>query len=254
MNDFNAILGKMKSWANAAGKKTEEVVESSKLKLQIVSLNGELSKAYEALGKMIFHAAKNNETVGEEMDEAMDKIDELLEKLAELEGKVGEIKKSRTCGNCGAVCAQDAQFCSRCGVILSVVSENDEEETVELDEENEKVCCCDGDCDECEKACGECNCAECEHCKGIHEIDVAELLNDEECCGNCHCSGDCDTCDEGSNKNCDRNCAECDCCDEDCCECTAKDCCKGGCCGSCEEQEEEKCGGDCGCCCGSCGK
>lgn len=246
MNDFNAILGKMKNWANAAGKKTEEVVEASKLKLQIVSLNGEISKAYEALGKLVFHAAKNNETVGEDMDEAMDKIDELLEKLAELEGKVGEIKKEKVCGNCGATCPVDAQFCSRCGVILSVVN-NDEEEAVELDEEDEKVCCCDGDCDECERAGSVCECEGCEHCKGIHEVSVEELLNDEDCCGNCRCTGDCDTCDEGSNKNCDRNCEECDCCDEDCCECTAE-CCKGRCgCESCEE-EEQKCGG----CCGSC--
>ena len=94
-------------------------------------------------------------------------------------------------------------------------------------------------------------------CAARPHLDVLAVgaYADGELIGLAGCSGDCDTCDEGSNKNCDRNCAECDCCDEDCCECTAKDCCKGGCCGSCEEQEEEKCGGDCGCCCGcNCGK
>lgn len=227
MNDFNAILGKMKSWANAAGKKTEEVVETSKLKLQIVSLNGDISKAYEELGKLVFHAAKNNETVGEDMDAAMDKIDELLEKLAELEGRVGEMKKEKICGNCGASCAADAQFCSRCGVILGAVADVDdiEEEIVELSEENEKVCCCDGDCDDCEKAGCECDCANCEHCKPITEVDCEELCCDEECCGNCRCTGDCDTCDEQSNKNCDKDCENCDCCDDDDCQCPADCCC-----------------------------
>ena len=38
MNDFNAILGKVKNWANAAGKKAEEVAETSKLKMQILSV------------------------------------------------------------------------------------------------------------------------------------------------------------------------------------------------------------------------
>ena len=71
MNDFNAILGKVKNWANAAGKKAEEVAETSKLKMQILSVNGEISKAYEALGKLVYEAAKNNDSVGEEMEAAM---------------------------------------------------------------------------------------------------------------------------------------------------------------------------------------
>ncbi len=227
MNDFNAILGKMKTWANAAGKKTEEVVEASKLKLQIVSVSGDISKAYEELGAMVYHAAKNNETVGEEMDAVMDKIEALLEKLAILEGKVGEIKKVRSCPNCGAACAQDAQFCSRCGVILSTV-----EEVVDEAEES-----------------------------------FEELCEDEECCGNCCCTGDCATCDDHCNKTCDHNCEECDCCDEDDCECPEGCCCEScqescgchtpGCSGDCSccEAEcehnncEEKCSCGCGCHC-----
>lgn len=178
MNDFNAILGKVKNWANAAGKKTEEVVEASKLKLQIVSLNGDLSKAYEELGNMVYHAAKNNETVGEEMDAVMDKIDELHEKLAELESKVGEIKKVRTCGNCGADCPADAHFCSRCGVILEAVECCDAEVVEEAP--CEECCECDCACDEeCSCSCNEEQC-EC-HC---HE-------GEEHCCcdGHCHEEG-----------------------------------------------------------------
>lgn len=213
MNDFNAILGKMKNWANAAGKKTEEVVEASKLKLQIVSLNGDISKAYEELGALVYHAAKNNETVGEEMDAVMDKIDDLLEKLAELEGKVTEIKKERTCANCGASCPADAHFCSRCGVILEVVTPVEAEVVEQTAEES------------------------CE-----------ELCNDEDCCGNCHCTGDCSTCDDRSNKSCDKDCDSCDCCEEEDCECDCcheEGCCEEkcscGCCHTCcEENAEEK--------------
>lgn len=223
MNDFNAILGKMKSWANAAGKKTEEVVETSKLKLQIVSLNGDISKAYEELGALVYHAAKNNETVGEEMDAVMEKIDELLVKLAELESKVTEIKKERICGNCGAACPVDAHFCSRCGVILEAMEEDEAEEA---------------------------------------EESCAELCADEDCCGNCRCTGDCATCDDGSNKACDHDCEHCDCCEEEGCECDCQSCCcnkavepeaeeteeTACCCGSCEGCSScEGCG--CGCDC-----
>ncbi len=204
MNDFNAILGKVKNWANAAGKKTEEVVEASKLKLQIVSLNGEISKAYEELGTIVYHAAKNNEPVGEEMDAVMEKIDELLEKLAVLEGKVGEIKKVRTCGNCGANCPMDAHFCSRCGVILEAV-EYCEAEVVE-EAHCEECCDCDEHC--------ECNC-------------------EEEAC---HCDGHCH-CHEGEEAHC---CCH-DECEESCCEGHKHEgcCCEGHHEGCCEEKEKQ---------------
>ena len=190
MNDFNAILGKVKNWANAAGKKTEEVVEASKLKLQIVSLNGEISKAYEELGTMVYHAAKNNEPVGEEMDSVMEKIDALLEKLAALEGKVVEIKKVRTCGNCGANCPSDAHFCSRCGVILEAVEYCEAEMVDEAPCEEqcdcaceEEHCHCDCHCHEGEEACC-CKCGEeCEEtcCEG-HKHEGCCCEGHHECC------------------------------------------------------------------------
>ncbi len=215
MNDFNAILGKMKNWANVAGKKTEEVVETSKLKLQIVSLNGDISKAYEELGFMVYHAAQNNETVGEEMDAVMDKINVLLKKLSILESKVEGIKKVRPCPNCGAACALDAQFCSRCGVILSAV------ENAEVVKEP------------------------------VVEESCEELCKDEDCCGNCCCTGDCETCDDHCNKTCAHDCENCDCCDEDDCECPEGCCESCNCaCEACEEKAEvsEEC--CCSCCCG----
>ena len=228
MNDFNAILGKMRNLANAASKKTEEVVEASKLKLQIVSLNGEISKAYEELGRLIYDAAKKNESIGEEMDAAMAKIDELLEKVAELEGKENEIKKVRTCGNCGASCAADAAFCSRCGVILKVVTPVE----AEIVEEPGCDCCCDCDC-------------ECEHCcEDGCECDCED--------GQCHCHNEEKGCECHCSCNCESNEESCDCCE---CHCSCD--CENGeeSCGCCEGHKHEGCnceGSQEGCCCHNC--
>ena len=195
-NDFNAIFSTVKGWANAAGKKTEEVMETSKIKLKMVSISSELSKAYEELGELVYQAAKKNDTVGSEMDEIMDKIDSLLQQMRELENKVGDIKKVRICPNCNANCPADSRFCSRCGVILStMISESTEQVSEGVSEEY---------------------------------VEVEELCNDQDCCGNCRCSGDCSCCDEKNNKDCDKVCSECDCCEEDGCECDCSGC--GGCC------------------------
>lgn len=169
MNDFNAILSKMKNLANAAGKKAEEVAEASKLKLQMVSLNGKISRAYEELGSMVYHAAKKNEPVGEEMDAVMEKIDGLLEELQGLESKVGELKKSQICPNCGAQCPSDAHFCSRCGMILQ------EESFEDGIDECEPECPCDEDC-----CCEDC-------CDGACECEGCEAEEEGCCCEDCAC-------------------------------------------------------------------
>lgn len=198
--ELNNIFSTVKGWANAAGKKTGEVVETSKIKLKIASLSSEISKAYEQLGEMVYQAAKKNDTLGSEMDEVMDKIDSLLEEVRELESKVGDIKKVRICPNCNSKCSADSRFCSKCGVILStMISEKVENVAEEADD----------------------------------YVTIDELCNDEDCCGNCRCDGDCSSCDERSNKSCDKNCDDCDCCEEDGCDCDCSGC---GCC-KCDKDE-----------------
>lgn len=123
MNEYNDIFDKAKVIFNAMGKKTEEVVESSKLKIQILSVNSDIAKAYQELGSIIYHAAKQNSTCAEEVESKMDEIDELLHKLHRLEQKISEIYRVRKCPNCGAACPSDAHFCSRCGMIINPMQE-----------------------------------------------------------------------------------------------------------------------------------
>lgn len=75
MNELNTLFGKARSFANAVGKKTGEVVETSKVKLQMVSVNGEISRAYEEIGSLVYHAAKNNQSCGQSLDAKMAEID-----------------------------------------------------------------------------------------------------------------------------------------------------------------------------------
>ena len=51
---LNSLLDKAISVANVAGKKTEEMVEASKLKLQEVSVNADLQDCYEKIGSLVY--------------------------------------------------------------------------------------------------------------------------------------------------------------------------------------------------------
>lgn len=111
---LNSLLDKAISVANVAGKKTEEMVEASKLKLQEVSVNADLQDCYEKIGSLVYRSKKS----GEDNAQAIDQADVLLEQLAQLQSKREEIKKMKKCPNCGASCSVDSHFCSRCGMVL----------------------------------------------------------------------------------------------------------------------------------------
>lgn len=111
INSFNSLLDKAISVANVAGKKTEEMVEASKLKIQEVSVNADLANCYEKIGSLVYSSKKFGADNEQE-------IAQLIAQADELQAKREEIRKVRKCPNCGASCATDAHFCSRCGMVL----------------------------------------------------------------------------------------------------------------------------------------
>lgn len=118
-NSINSLLDKAVSVANAAGKKTEEVVEVSKLKLQEASLNADISNCYDELGKLRYNEKQFDIKDVEKEEDLVGQIQVLLEELAELKNKCEEIRKVRKCPNCGAACNVESHFCSRCGMMLA---------------------------------------------------------------------------------------------------------------------------------------
>ena len=115
---LNSLLDKAISVANVAGKKTEEMVEASKLKLQEVSVNADLQDCYEKIGSLVYRSKKSGEDNAQAIDQLVEQADVLLEQLAQLQSKREEIKKMKKCPNCGASCSVDSHFCSRCGMVL----------------------------------------------------------------------------------------------------------------------------------------
>ena len=52
--DFNTLISKVKTAASAAGHKTGELYEFSRLKMKVVSLKNQLGKEYKKLGKAVW--------------------------------------------------------------------------------------------------------------------------------------------------------------------------------------------------------
>lgn len=116
---FDDFLGKTKGVADAAGKKTGELVEISKLKLQCVQLNSDIRERYEKLGSAVYSMVKSDYENPELVNSMVEEITELLDKLNETSEKIADIKNISICTCCGAKNPPENCYCSKCGSRLT---------------------------------------------------------------------------------------------------------------------------------------
>ena len=115
MATFEDVLSRAKAVAQAAGKKTEEIVELTKVRVQIGDLRREIASMYEGLGRLVYDSRRTEESVDDLIEACVEQLDEQLAALARLEERVMESKNVIRCEKCGALNAQDATFCNQCG-------------------------------------------------------------------------------------------------------------------------------------------
>ncbi len=121
MSRFDDLLLKAKTVANAAGKKTGELVEVSKLKLEAVQINSDIQKAYERLGSVVYEQEKTGADNNDLIALCVSEIDGLLVELSDLNAKINEAKNTVKCMSCGAENPEGSLYCARCGSALNQV-------------------------------------------------------------------------------------------------------------------------------------
>ncbi len=115
MATLESILNKAKDAAEAAGRKTGELVDVTKLKMEIARTERDLAATYEGLGRLAYDAKKGAEDQTELMDSCVAHIDELTAQLNAQREKLAEMKNAVRCAACGTLNDQDAVFCKACG-------------------------------------------------------------------------------------------------------------------------------------------
>ena len=118
MGILDDVVINAKSAAEAVGKKAGQLVDVSKLRINVAEVNAEISKRYEALGEYVYEncralLAEEAECVGKmaEIDELANQRDVLTKELVDKQNKV-------VCPNCGKHSPITAQYCSSCGAKL----------------------------------------------------------------------------------------------------------------------------------------
>lgn len=112
---------------NKVGKKTTDMANVAKLKLDITKHKSSIDKKYEELGSRVYFLAKENLELDESVSNLITEIDELYEAIKLVEAEIEKIsaekpaeakpaaKSGFPCANCGAELAEGTKFCGSCG-------------------------------------------------------------------------------------------------------------------------------------------
>lgn len=120
------ILSKAKKAADVAGKKTEDLVEISKLKLSAVQVNSDIKVLYEKLGTAVYSMQKANYENPELIQSVVEEIDEKRRDLKMIHDQLAVLKKTKACPCCQTKNPKEAYYCQKCGSKLSATGEKQE--------------------------------------------------------------------------------------------------------------------------------
>ncbi len=118
MGFLEDVISTGKNVVTTAGKKTDEAVKMSKLKIKQTQINSEIRGKYEKLGEMIYQMKKSGEQDDAAFEEAVAGIDESYAKLDEIDKQIDELKEQVTCPGCGCKTKDENLFCPKCGTKL----------------------------------------------------------------------------------------------------------------------------------------
>lgn len=118
MSFLDGVINTTKSAAATAGKKTDEAVRFTKLKIKESQTTGDIKARFEKLGQMAYEMNKSQNADVALFDAEIAEIDKLYEKLAEINLLLDDLRQEVTCTKCGAKTKKDNSFCPKCGAKL----------------------------------------------------------------------------------------------------------------------------------------
>lgn len=115
MGFIEETLNKTKEVLDDAGKKTGEIINVQKMRLDASSLSTRINKAYELLGRYYYNSKVNDQTDEAAIDLTIDDIKEKQVQLAEMRAEIDKARGKKLCEACGMANHASAIYCNNCG-------------------------------------------------------------------------------------------------------------------------------------------
>lgn len=140
---FEKIVETINNTGKVVGEKTKQGSEVVKANIKISSEERALNELYTEIGKTYYENNRENPCC-DTMKELFEMADEKKAVISDLKQQLRAIKGVSVCGNCGAECPIENDFCGKCGAKIEKPEPPvetpeeeviDHEDTVEINEE-----------------------------------------------------------------------------------------------------------------------
>lgn len=125
---FGSIKQTITETAEVVGKKTEEFVETQKMRNKVRTLQKEIREKYAQIGAIVYQRYVNGDTMEEELTIPCESVRNLQKELEECKESMAAKQGKNVCPACGISNPKDAVFCMYCGAALPVEEEEKEED------------------------------------------------------------------------------------------------------------------------------
>ncbi|WP_026477140.1 zinc ribbon domain-containing protein [Alkaliphilus transvaalensis] len=116
MSFIDKLSSSVSDTAKSLGKKSNELMEISKLNVSIRKREEEILKLFEELGQYVYGRLKRLNYISKSEAEAtIIAIEKLEEEIKTLEKLILNIKKIKYCSDCEIEADDDARYCPTCG-------------------------------------------------------------------------------------------------------------------------------------------
>jgi RNA polymerase subunit RPABC4/transcription elongation factor Spt4 len=130
MSLWDDISRKVTKGTKVVSQKSGELIEVTKIRLDMASEKDKIRKLYEDIGKAVYSSRKDGVRRESEIEANCQLIDEIQYKIRRLNQKIVQIKGGSLCKRCGQVVGPDQRYCHSCGRELEltgrVVADNDD--------------------------------------------------------------------------------------------------------------------------------
>ena len=143
MDFLNKLSNMASETYKKTSKKTGELAQEAKIRMQMNEDKGKINDLYEEIGKIAYqkYVDGSDLSMKEDVGEYCSQIDELNEKIADAQQKVLTLRGKRTCEQCHEEIDNTVKFCPSCGTeqpVLEVEEVEDAEVVEEVEEETKE--------------------------------------------------------------------------------------------------------------------
>ncbi|MGI6778298.1 MAG: hypothetical protein ACOX7R_09895 [Acetivibrionales bacterium] len=135
MSILDNIGKKVTETAKTAAKRSGDIVEVTRLNMNIAAEEDKIKRVYNDIGKAVYKDYLLGKEVCESAREFCEKINGMEKSIEQMKEKILELRNIKVCPECGMELQIEMAFCHRCGVKQEVEDQENKPEEENADEE-----------------------------------------------------------------------------------------------------------------------